>query len=142
MVANSLPAEHGDNTSLPHVAASNHPPNKSLAGHKLLFLTGSPPPERYFEKLRSKFPGLKTEYRQTEWHAKVPGGGADGLSFTTDQWKDVTVLLTGNALPDSREIAPKLQYVQLQSAGANMILKHPLFTGSDVAFCTANGVHG
>ncbi|KAB5580041.1 D-isomer specific 2-hydroxyacid dehydrogenase [Coniochaeta sp. 2T2.1] len=133
MVANAVSAERGT----VHDAAAN-PPNKSLEGHKLLLLTSTPPPEGYFEKLRAKFPGLKTEYRPTEWPAKVPGGE----SFTDDQWIDVTVLLTGNAFPASKEVAPKLQYVQLQSAGANMILKHPLFTDSDVAFCTANGVHG
>lgn len=132
MVANSVGADNGVARS----AAA--PPNKSLDGHKLLLLTQVPPPEGYFEKLQTKFPGLKTEYRETQWPAKAPGGD----DFTDSDWKDVTVLLTGNAFPSSREIAPKLAYVQLQSAGANMILKHPLFTDTDVAFCTANGVHG
>lgn len=132
MVANSTSTEHGSGPSV------TSPPNKSLDGHKLLLLTHLAPPEGYFERLRAKFPGLKTEYRETPWPSKTPGG--DG--FTDDDWKDVTVLMTGNAFPSSRQIAPKLQYVQLQSAGANMILKHPLFTDTDVVFATANGVHG
>ena len=132
MVVNSVGA--GAGSAQPTAA----PPNKSLDGHKLLLLTQSPPPEGYFEKLQAKFPGLKTEYRETSWPSKAPGGS----DFTDDAWKDVTVLVSGNAFPASREVAPKLEYVQLQSAGANMILKHPLFTDTDVSFCTANGVHG
>ncbi|OIW34685.1 D-isomer specific 2-hydroxyacid dehydrogenase [Coniochaeta ligniaria NRRL 30616] len=132
MVADSISAERGYGPS----AAT--PPNKSLEGHKLLFLTHLAPPEGYFERLHAKFPGLKTEYRETPWPSRTPGGEG----FTDHDWKDVTILLTGNAFPSSREIAPKLQYVQLQSAGANMILKHPLFTDTDVVFATANGVHG
>lgn len=134
MVANSISAsaEHGSRNS------AETPPNRSLEGHKLLLLSHLAPPEGYLEKLRTKFPGLKTEYRETQWPSRAPGG--DG--FTDDDWKDVTILLTGNAFPPSREAAPKLQYVQLQSAGANMILKHPLFTDTDVVFATGNGVHG
>lgn len=132
MVANSSGAEHGSGPT----AAS--PPNPSLDGHKLLVLLDSALPEHFFKEVQAKFPGLKVEHRRTAWTAKVPGG--DG--FTDDDWKDVTVLLTGNTFPASKEIAPSLQYVQLQSAGANMILKHPLFLDSDVSFCTANGVHG
>lgn len=134
MVANSISAsaEHGSGHS------AKTPPNRSLEGHKLLLLSHLAPPKGYLENLRAKFPGLKTEYRETQWPSRAPGG--DG--FTDDDWKDVTILLTGNAFPPSREAAPKLQYVQLQSAGANMILKHPLFTDTDVVFATANGVHG
>jgi hypothetical protein len=132
MVANSTSAEHGSGLS----AAA--PPDKSLNGHKLLLLTDLAPPKSFFEKVQAKFPGLKVEHRDTPWPSKVPGG--DG--FTDNDWKDVTVLLTGNALPASQKIAPKLQYVQLQSAGANMVLENPLFLDTDVSFCTANGVAG
>ncbi|KAF3771303.1 hypothetical protein M406DRAFT_240378, partial [Cryphonectria parasitica EP155] len=60
------------------------------------------------------------------------------------EWKDVTILLTGYSrefLPEKDDV-PKLQYVQLSSAGANAIVSDPLYTDTDVAFCTANGVHG
>lgn len=64
-----------------------------------------------------------------------------------EEWKDVTILLTFTYLPQPKD-APKLQYVQLISAGANHILDHPLFRDGrgdgkeEVQFCTANGVHG
>ena len=56
--------------------------------------------------------------------------------------KDVTVILTWRTFPKSKEICPKLKYIQLSSAGANHVLEHPLFTEeSGVEFCTARGVH-
>jgi hypothetical protein len=132
MVANSTSAEHGSAVS------DTARPNKSLDGHKLLMLSDLAPPEHLIKELQAKFPGLKVDYRPTSWASKVPGG--DG--FKDEDWKDVTILLTGNTFPASSDIAPKLQYVQLQSAGANMVLKHPLFLDGDVTFCTANGVAG
>lgn len=111
--------------------------NRSLAGHKLLFLTPDPIPEAYISKLHARFRDLEVVVRATPWASKLPGE-----EWREEDWKDVTILLSGNAFPKSREEAPKLEYVQLLSAGANMILKHPLFLDSDVAFCTANGIAG
>ena len=110
--------------------------NPTLAGHKLLVLTQWAPAESWLEDLQAKYPGLKVVYHHLGWSEKQPGE-----DFPHDEWKDVTILLTGNAIP-SPETAPKLQYIQLTSAGANQILKNPLFLETDVAFCTANGVHG
>jgi hypothetical protein len=115
-----------------------NPPNTTLEGHKLLLLTEFPPPEGFLDQLKAKFPALKTAHSKTVWSSTAP----DGEDFTDDDWRDVTILLTGHALPASREVAPKLEYIQLLSAGANTIVKHPLFTDTDIAFCTANGVHG
>ncbi|KAL0944941.1 d-isomer specific 2-hydroxyacid dehydrogenase [Colletotrichum truncatum] len=112
------------------------PPNPTLEGHKLLILSQFKPDDEYLNKLHTEFPGLKIIFHELGFPEKKPRP-----DFDEKEWKDVTVLLTGSALPDP-EIAPKLQYVQLQSAGANHILKHPLFTDTDVAFATANGVHG
>lgn len=111
-------------------------PDKSLQGHKLLILTPWRPTEDFFDRLRSEHPGLEVVYHALDWQAKKPGS-----DFPEKEWEDVTILLTGSALP-SREAAPKLAYVQLMSAGANHILENPLFLKTDVAFCTANGVHG
>jgi hypothetical protein len=120
MVVNSSGSESGA------VSAPATEGNKNLDGHKLLILTKDAPTEK-LERLKSQFPGLKIEHRKADWGAKVLDD-----SWTDENWKDVTILLTGNTFPASKEVAPKLQYVQLQSAGANMLLKHPLFTDSDV----------
>uniref|UniRef100_L2FHD7 D-isomer specific 2-hydroxyacid dehydrogenase n=1 Tax=Colletotrichum fructicola (strain Nara gc5) TaxID=1213859 RepID=L2FHD7_COLFN len=112
------------------------PPNPTLKGQKLLILSQFKPDDDYYAKLHSQFPDLKVVYHELGFPEKKPGS-----TFDESEWKDVTILLTGSALPDPEQ-APKLQYVQLQSAGANHILKHPLFTDTDAVFATANGVHG
>lgn len=120
MVINSSGPESGA------VSAPATEGNKNLDGHKLLILTKEPPPAEKLENLKAQFSGLKIEHRKADWATKALD------NWTDENWKDVTILLTGNTFPPNKEIAPKLQYVQLQSAGANMLLKHPLFTDSDV----------
>jgi hypothetical protein len=112
-------------------------PNKNLDGHKLLILTPGEPPKEYIDKLHKTYSGLEIVSRQLPWSAKVfPEGQSN------EYWKDITILLgSGHVLPTIAE-APKLQYVQLLSAGANHVLDNPLFSDTDIAFCTANGVHG
>ncbi|KAF6804570.1 d-isomer specific 2-hydroxyacid dehydrogenase [Colletotrichum sojae] len=112
------------------------PPNPTLEGHKLLILSQFKPTDEYLARLHKQFPGLKVVFHELNFPERAPRPG-----FDREEWKDVTVLLTGSALP-APEDAPRLQYVQLQSAGANHVLQNPLFKETDVAFATANGVHG
>lgn len=106
--------------------------NKTLKGHKLLILLGDQAPSKdEQEAVKRKYPDLT-----------IQAGTKSDL--TKEDWKDVTILVTGysrEGLPDKDDV-PKLQYVQLSSAGANLIVTDPLYTDTDVAFCTANGVHG
>lgn len=59
-----------------------------------------------------------------------------------ETWKDVTILSTFNSLPSQPEVAPTLELIELLSAGSNHIQNHPMYTNSDVTFCTSSGVHG
>lgn len=109
------------------------PPNKTLQGHKLLYLIAASwkPSQDEVEAVKQKYPDLQIQF-------------AAKSDVTKEEWKDVTILLTGSSqdgLPALEDV-PNLQYVQLASAGANQIVTHPLFVDTDVAFCTANGVHG
>lgn len=109
------------------------PPNKTLQGHKLLVLLGDAwkPSSEELEALKKKYPDLKVQ----------TGSKKD---ITKDDWKSVTLLVTGynrEGLPELQDV-PNLQYIQLSSAGANAVVTDPLYTDTDVAFCTANGVHG
>ncbi|KAI0845103.1 hypothetical protein F5Y00DRAFT_247348 [Daldinia vernicosa] len=110
--------------------------NRGLAGHKILLIVPWDPPAGYVDGLRKTYPGLKVFHiRWDTWsRPDLPP------NITPEDWKTVTILLIGPRFP-TREQAPRLQLVQLQSAGANYILNNPLFTDTDVAFCTANGVH-
>lgn len=109
------------------------PPNKTLQGHKLVALNLSiwAPSEKDVAEIKKKYPDLT-----------VLVGNFEDIS--KEDWKDVTILLTGSSrgtLPKKDDV-PKLEYVQLSSAGANLVVPDPLFSETNVAFCTANGVHG
>ncbi|KAF2972398.1 hypothetical protein GQX73_g1075 [Xylaria multiplex] len=120
-------------------SSSTGAPNKDLVGHKLLILSQLNLPDGYREHLRSKFPGLQfVHLRFNPWGGDAAAAPPDVADF---DWANVTVLLTGPLLPTIEE-APKLQVVQLQSAGANYVLEKPLFKDTKIPFCTANGVAG
>lgn len=104
-------------------------PNWSLKGHKLLILAAWTPPEDTLARLREAHSGLEIVH----YNAKD--------DITDEEWSSVTILLTQRGLP-TKEAAPKLEYIQLSSAGAEHIVKDPLFVDTDITFCTANGVHG
>ncbi|KAI0128677.1 D-isomer specific 2-hydroxyacid dehydrogenase [Xylariales sp. AK1849] len=109
--------------------------NGSLKGHQLLIISPIAPPPEWVDKVKKKYSDLDVvHYAKNPW-------GLDRSATTDIDWKNVTVLLTGPLVPTIEE-APKLEVVQLQSAGANYLLDHPTFKDTDVAFCTANGVHG
>ncbi|KKP05740.1 D-isomer specific 2-hydroxyacid dehydrogenase [Trichoderma harzianum] len=121
--------------------------NRTLDGHKLLLLLGVTGPPKsllgtvfrpeWIAELKKLFPGLEiVTVRDAAWNTP-----SFQKQFPDEEWKDVTILVTGSALPTA-DIAPKLEYVQLQSAGANHVLDHPLIRETNVALCTASGVHG
>jgi hypothetical protein len=109
--------------------------NPTLKNHKLLIVTPLDVPASFLDSIRHQFPDLDVVHRLSEWGQTTP------TPIPDDEWKDVTVLMTFGTLPTAEQ-APKLQFVQLVSAGANHILDNPLFKDSNVKFCTANGVHG
>ncbi|KAI8686680.1 hypothetical protein NCS56_00328500 [Fusarium sp. Ph1] len=109
--------------------------NKTLKGHKAVIFTTVPAPQSQLDRIQEQFPDLKIVTRLQPWGAPLDP------DFKEEEWKDTTVLLTATILP-TREQAPHLQYVQLTSAGANHIVDRPLFSGTNIPFSTANGVHG
>ncbi|KAI1306593.1 hypothetical protein F5Y03DRAFT_353903 [Xylaria venustula] len=113
--------------------------NKDLEGHKLLILVDLDLPDGVLKHLRTKYPGLKVVHSRFDPWRSVSGAAIPDV--TDEDWADVTVLLTGPRLPTIEE-APKMQLVQLQSAGANYVLESPLFKDTKIPFSTANGVAG
>ncbi|KAF7560155.1 hypothetical protein G7046_g3993 [Stylonectria norvegica] len=109
--------------------------NPTLKGHKLVILGAGPRSPGSVDAIRKQFPDLIVKFYELQWGEPLPD------DFPKDEWKDTTALLTSTYLP-TKEEAPKLQYVQLTSAGANHLTKKPLFVGTRIPFCTANGVHG
>jgi hypothetical protein len=102
--------------------------NKNLDGHKLLVLLGVTGPPKLL--LGIAF--------QPEWIAELKElfSGLEIVAVEGGIWNTPAF---EERFP---HIAPKLEYVQIQSAGANHIIQHPLFRDTDIALCTASGVHG
>ena len=63
----------------------------------------------------------------------------DAASVPAKVFEQAQVLYTFGALPQPEQ-APRLRWVQLNSAGANHVLQHPLFA-ADVTFTTVSGLH-
>ncbi|KAI2638293.1 D-isomer specific 2-hydroxyacid dehydrogenase [Xylaria nigripes] len=112
--------------------------NPGLTGHKLLILSDQKIPTASLDRLYAKFPGLQIVQCKVNPFKDLTAPIPDLLE---EDWKTVTVLLTGPRLP-TIEQAPKLQLVQLQTAGANYILENPLFKNTNIPFCSANGIAG
>ncbi|KAK0641946.1 oxidoreductase-like protein [Cercophora newfieldiana] len=107
-----------------------------VQGHKLLIAIPMNIPPSFLESVKTEFPNLEVV------HHDIGSWGQTGVPYPDEEWKDVTILMTFGAFPKTPELAPKLQFVQLISAGANHILEQPIFKDTKVDFCTANGVHG
>ncbi|KAH6953341.1 hypothetical protein DER45DRAFT_378958 [Fusarium avenaceum] len=109
--------------------------NKTLKGHKAIIFATKDTPQAKFDAIRKQFPDLTIKTFISSWGAPLDP------KFDEEEWKDTTVFLTATYLPKPEQV-PHLLYVQLQSAGANHLLQHPLFADTKVPFSTANGVHG
>ncbi|PNP74739.1 hypothetical protein FNYG_11876 [Fusarium nygamai] len=109
--------------------------NKTLKGHKAIIFSTVEPPQAQIDAIQKQFPDLAIKTFIQPWGAPLDP------SFKEEEWQDTTVLLTATLLPKPGQ-APHLQYVQLTSAGANHLIKDPLFTDTKIPFSTANGVHG
>ncbi|HEV2238020.1 MAG TPA: D-2-hydroxyacid dehydrogenase, partial [Ktedonobacterales bacterium] len=106
---------------------------ESASGERMA-LVNRPWPEQWLARLRALAPG---------W--RIVGRGAatpeqpEGAPIADDAWRAAEVAYTWLYLP-TPEQAPALRWVQLFSAGADLLSGQPLFT-SDVTFTTASGVH-
>lgn len=109
--------------------------NKTLKGHKAIIFSTVELPEAQIDAIQKQFPDLTIKIFIQPWGAPLDP------SFKEEEWQDTTVLLTATLLPKPEQ-ATHLQYVQLTSAGANHLIKDPLFTDTKIPFSTANGVHG
>ncbi|MBO0793404.1 MAG: D-2-hydroxyacid dehydrogenase [Ktedonobacteraceae bacterium] len=92
-------------------------------------LVTQPMKDQWVARLQNLAPDLHIERRLRATTADIPD----------DLWRDVEIIYTYNTLP-MPEQAPRLRWVQLQSAGANHILNNPLLA-HQVTFTTASGVH-
>lgn len=106
-----------------------------MSNEVLFVLAPWTPPEDYVRSLSQISPGITViTYECGSYDTELP------TDISQETWAKVTVLLTWRLFP-TKEQAPNLRYVQLLSAGCNHIVGKPIFEETDIAFCTANGVH-
>ncbi|GKU22037.1 unnamed protein product [Fusarium langsethiae] len=114
--------------------------NKSLKGHKAIILLNTESPKTQVEAIQKRFPDLTIKTFIEKKH-----GAPLEPPFDEGEWRDTTIILTGvttaKLLPEPEQV-PHLQYIQLTSAGADHLIKTPIFTNTKIPICTANGVHG
>ncbi|KAK8090327.1 hypothetical protein PG997_005288 [Apiospora hydei] len=131
---------NGDVTVTESTTNTNTNTNKRLDGHQLLVLTDVSrfpelqPGSVWRRRVEQAHPGLRiVVHDQDTWRDRT---------FPQDlDWAHTTLLLSGAVFP-SPDVAPRLEYIQLQSAGADPINQTPIFKETEVAVCTTNGVHG
>lgn len=112
------------------------PLHSPLDGHRLVVITQYTLSHESLSAIRKQFPKLNISVYNVPWGSPNPGE-----NVPDEVWKDTAVLLTDRWVPDPK-LVPKLQLVQITSAGANSVIETPLFLETDTPFCTANGVHG
>jgi phosphoglycerate dehydrogenase-like enzyme len=108
----------------------------SSPSETILVLSPVPEPTEELELLRAKFPEATVKFIRLGRKGSPEENPIDKAIF-----KDVTILFSGYALPDSKEDAPNLKYVHLLSAGVEHIVSHPFFIGTDIPFTNCSGVH-
>jgi hypothetical protein len=106
-----------------------------MTGEVLLVLLPWAPRKEYVDNMSQISPGIRViTYKTAMYDTEVP------KEIPNETWETVTVLLTWKLFP-TKEQAPKLRYVQLLSAGCDQLFGLPIFEETDIAFCTASGVH-
>jgi phosphoglycerate dehydrogenase-like enzyme len=94
-------------------------------------LITAPLSAQWLERLRNISPDFEVEH----WHERSMGTVPKAL------WQEAEVLYTAFTTPlPLPEDAPRLQWVQLYSAGPDRVLSHPLFS-TPVTFTTTSGIH-
>jgi phosphoglycerate dehydrogenase-like enzyme len=129
----------------------------ALKKDKLLCILPWPEPTEVLDRIKKNY-GIEVEYiHQTYIPGQPRANISDGAYFEQDRlkqnsitvltavldvFKDVTILVTLGTFPQSPEAAPELEYVHVGSAGADHVLKSPIFYPTNITFTSSSGIHG
>ena len=87
--------------------------------------------EQWLERLQRLSPDLHITLHPVRHNQPLPDSA----------WQDVEVAYTFSQYLPLPEQAPHLRWVQLYSAGADLVLHHPLYQQTSVSFTTVSGIH-
>lgn len=99
----------------------------------------APEPKELMSTLRKRFPQIEITWRQVPFSFNP---AAITSAVSEDIWKSVTILCTFAAFPESKDVAPNLELVQLLSAGSNHIQGLWVWEDESITICTSSGIHG
>ena len=105
----------------------------------VLVLLPQAEPKDILDSLRNKFPKAEFRYQQVPFTTDVE---ILRKAVPSEIWHDITVLYTLFSFPEKLSDAPKLELVQLASAGSNQIQRNPIYTDSKIDISTSTGIHG
>ncbi|MBN1139943.1 MAG: D-2-hydroxyacid dehydrogenase [Anaerolineae bacterium] len=91
---------------------------------------------RFAGDLLDALRAVSPRFRVTQSTAHNPGEVAAALQAQPD----AEILYTFHLPPNALDLAPRLRWVQLHSAGADHLLDHPIMS-SDVLVTTTSGIH-
>ncbi|KAI9806664.1 MAG: hypothetical protein M1825_006121 [Sarcosagium campestre] len=106
--------------------------------HLVVALPWAEPTEE-LERLRERFPHVKTSYRQVKYLASYWSAEGD---LPADFFQTATILATLSALPKSKDEAPSLRLIHFFSAGVDHIIDEPIYKNTDITLTTSSGIHG
>jgi phosphoglycerate dehydrogenase-like enzyme len=86
--------------------------------------------EALIDRLQAIAPRLNIMHHPAHTATEIP----------PDVWDEVEVLFTGNVFPDT-EMAPRLRWVQVISAGVDRLRDNPLFENQSIKLTTTSGMH-
>ncbi|KAI7123142.1 hypothetical protein KC352_g32589, partial [Hortaea werneckii] len=112
------------------------------AKEHILCLLPYPEPKEIVQSLRQRFPNIDITYHEVRFTLDAEQQRQDLAKLPPSIWHSVTILYTLFSLPAKLSDVPKLQLVQLASAGSNQVQKHPIYTDSAIPISTASGIHG
>ena len=112
------------------------------AKEHILCLLPYPEPKEIVQSLRQKFPNIDITYHEVRFTLDAEQQRQDLAKLPKTIWQDVTILYTLFSLPSKLTDVPKLQLVQLASAGSNQVQKHPIYTDSDIPIAPRAGSMG
>lgn len=114
-------------------------PAAGEAKDQLLLIVPEPEPKEIVDKLRDKFPQIEILFYQVTFTFDLDKIASQ---LPPNVWDNATLLCTFSAFPKKLSQAPKLEFVQLLSAGSNQIQNNPIYTDSEIPIAVTTGIHG
>jgi len=90
------------------------------------------------ERIKKNHPQVQITYRDLSHQEPF----AKDSSVPDELFKEATIIVTLNALPQDPSLCPNLKLIHFFSAGINHISTHPVYKSTSIPLTTSSGIHG